>query len=166
MLNWLLSVLKELQKVSTYTAIDNGRRMVSVLTIILCFDFLFLRQINVQDIQSEDIAGMMSMLVLQPNLEQKTCCDLNIVISSCPEHVKKCLTDTIVLFCNELLRQRFLNRPIWLYAVPLIHFLQGDCQPFDKDLQIQGKMIWPIASPVRLDLVRERTYSGRNKWVL
>ena len=163
MLNWLLSVLKGLQKVSTYTVIDNGRRMVSVLSIILCFDFLFLQQVKVQDIQSEDIASMMSMLVLQPNLEQKMCHDLNIIISSCPEGVKKRLTDTIVLFCNELLRQRFLNRPIWLYAVPLIHFLQGDCQPFDKPQQNQGKIMWPISSPICLDLVRERTYSGRNK---
>ena len=161
MTKWLLSVLKELQKVPLDPTIDNGRRMTSVLTIILCFDFLIPQYIKMKDIPSDDIAGMMSMLVLQPDLEKKKCHDLDFFKNLVHLDVKKGLTDAVVSFCNELLHQTYLNQPIWLYAVPLIHFLQGACQPFEKPEQDPNKIMWPDSSSLGLHALRQKTYTGK-----
>ena len=163
MTKWLLAVLKELQKVPLHTAIDNGRRMASVLTIILCFDFLIPQYVRLQDVSSEDISGMISMLALQPDLEQRKCHDYEIVVSLVDPDMKKCLTDAVVLFCNHLLQQKLLNRPMWLYAVPLLHFLRGDCQPFGNPHQYPNKIAWPDSSVLNLSTLRQDSYAGHSR---
>ena len=157
MKNWLLSALKELQKIPINGPSQNGQRMVSVLCILLCLDELIPRKITMKDVRTDDASLMMSMLTLQPNVKLRKCEDFQIVHGSIIAAVKKQVTDALLQFCNHLCHHASLSNPLWLYAVPLFHFLQGRCQPFDVLELDPDKIMW-LDSSLGLHTVRQKTY--------
>ena len=156
----MLSVLKELQSFPPKTTVENGQKIASALCIMLCFDFLIPSKIKMNDIPKDAMSVMLSMMSLQPDVKQKKCDDLRVVDSCIPDAVKKLVISAILSFCNHLSHTSFLSHPSWLYSVPLIHFLQGTCQPFDGLQLDKEKIVW---SDPQLGLfsVRERTYTSK-----
>ena len=161
MKDWLLSVLRKLQKVSINTINENGRRIASTLSIILCFDFLIPHHnIKLVDVPTEDIVNMISMLALHPDMEQRKCYDFDAVNKMIPSiYCKKKVFEAILSFCNQLIQQP-LSRPAWLYAVPLIHFYEGLSQPFMKPQLDPSKILWPEKSSLGLNSWKQKTYHG------
>ena len=127
---------------------------------MLCFDFLIPRKINMSDIPKDTISMMMSMMSLHPDVKQRKCDDLHVVNGCIPDAVKKLVISVILSFCNHLSYTTSLSHPFWLYAVPLIHLLQGACQPFDGLQLDTEKIVW---SDPQLGLysVRRKAYSSK-----
>lgn len=66
------------------------------------------------------------------------------------------VTNALIPFCNHLAHTKHLRKPEWLYALPLIHFLQQECIPFEKPLKNSDKIVWE-ESKLDLARLRERT---------
>lgn len=162
MQRWLLAVLTELNQVPITCVVDNGRRMISVLSIILCFARLLSKHISMDTISCKDIASMLAMLCLHPDVERKQCLDYDYISKLLNPDVKKSLSDIIAKICVYLHRRTFLTQPQWLKAVPLLHFLQGVTQPFAHPELDATKIKWVDAS---LDLyqLRQQTYEKNVK---
>lgn len=159
---WLLQVMRELKQVLHSPALQNGRRMTSVLSIMLCFDHLIPKYIRMSTFKNEDIADMLSMLAIYPDMEQKKCRDYDYVCQVLEPHVKKTVTDTITSFCNQLHHSTYLSQPHWLYAIPLLHFLRGASRPFEN-LELESKkMKWGDAY-LGLQNLRQHVYNGSVK---
>lgn len=161
MIDWLLTVMRGLQQEPHDSWVDNGRRMVSVLSIIMCFYNLMQQHLKMDILINEDIALMLSMLTIHPDVSQRLCLDFAYVCQCIkpPGPVKKSLADATVSFCIHLHHKTLLNTPQWLYAVPVLHFFQGVSQPFEKDELDPKKMKWGDSSLDLCDL-RQQTYDG------
>lgn len=144
MREWLLEIVRKLRQMSPNSALDNGKRMASVLSIIVCFGRLMPRHIEMDEINNEDIRGMVTMLHLIPDVEQKTCFDYVYVKKVIKPEVKKVLTDTITSFCLQLHYKTTMSLLQWFEAVPLLHFLQEVIQPFGDPELDPKKIKWNV----------------------
>ena len=164
MKEWLLTHMRELKlkQVPLDSALDNGKRISSVLSIIMCFHHLIPNHFKMSAFKGKDIADMLSMLILHPNVEKKKCLDYDHVSKTIKPEMKKTLTDAIVSFCNQLHHSTGLSQLQWLYAVPLLHFLQGVSQPFGKPELDPQNIQW--SDPyLGLNTLRQRVYNGDAK---
>ena len=156
MIEWVLTLIDELQVKPVDNSEENGRRMASVLAIISCI-YSLVPPLKLDSFESSAIAAILSMLCLKPNLEDRQHIDLDIVLSLIPEKSQKAVSEALCRMCTHLSSHKDLREPDWLYAVPLIHFLQKKSTPFDT--LNPEKITW--ANPqLRLDHVKIMT---RNK---
>ena len=162
MKEWLVTVIRELKQVLHSPALENGKRMASVLSVILCLYQLMPRYIKMSTFKNEDIAVMLSMLTLCPSVAPKKCFDYIYVNGVIKPQVKKTLTDAILSFCNQLHHTTYLSQPQWLYALPLLHFLQEISQPFGNPELNPKNMKWGDAA-LGLKNLRQQTYNGNIK---
>ena len=162
MKEWLLTTVQELKQLPCDSAVNNGNRIVSVLTVLLCFCHLIPQHFFMSDIRDDDIALLLSMLKIYPDEEKKRCFDYEHVqrcTSSMDQQVKKSLTETVVQFCNELRHRNHLNYLEWLYAVPLLHFLQGVSCPFGTIELDADKIEWNDRN-LGLNELRKQVFDG------
>ena len=132
MVEWILTLIDELQMKPVDSAEENGRRMASVLAIISCIYSLIPNPLNLDNFESRVIAAILSMLCLKPNLENRQHPDLDIVLSLLPgEKSRKATSEALCGMCTHLSSHKDLREPDWVYAIPLIHFLQKKSIPFD-----------------------------------
>ena len=130
MIEWILSLIDELQVKSVDNAEENGRRVASVLAIISCI-YSLVPPLKLDNFESSAIAAILSMLCLKPNLEKRQHTDLDIVLSLIPEKSRKAISEAVCGMCTHLSSHKDLREPDWVYAIPLIHFLQKKSSPFD-----------------------------------
>ena len=52
------------------------------------------------------------------------------------------MAEAISSLCNDLIKMRKFKTLAWLKAIPLYHFLQGQCHPFQKPEMNPMKIIW------------------------
>ena len=165
--DWLLATVRKLKELQCSSTHDNGKRMVSVLTVILCFCHLIPHHIKMCDIPNEDIALLLSMLKLNLDEEKKRCVDyehVNRCTCSIDHQVKKSMTKTVLKFCNELRHRSQFKQLEWLYAVPLLHFLQGVSHPFGKIELDADKIQWGDKNLELYDL-KSQEYDGDMRYV-
>ena len=174
MKEWLYSIVLALKGKQCATPEEYGKRIAAVSSIICCFDMLIPRPLYIQSIKFDYIADMMSMLTLQPDSENKKCIDYEYMRSLIPQKMEKKVADAISQLCRQLLHTRILQNPEWLYAIPLIHFLRGDCKPFqepelnpekmewgDKNLGLTLVRSWTPDKNIRYKLDHTLPYSGK-----
>ena len=130
MIEWILTLIDELQVKSVDSMEENGRRIASVLAITSCIHSL-VPPLKLDSFESSAIAAILSMLCLKPNLENRQHLDLDIILSLIPENTWKAVSAALCGLCNHLSSHKDLREPDWIYAVPLIHFLQKKSTPFD-----------------------------------
>ena len=154
MIEWILTLIDELQVKSVDSMEENGKRIASVLAITSCIHSL-VPPLKLDSFESSAIAAILSMLCLKPNLENRQHLDLDIVLSLIPENTWKAVSATLCRLCNHLSSHKDLREPDWIYAVPLIHFLQKKSTPFDTlDLD---NIVWRDAC---LDLSHVKSKTG------
>ena len=163
MKEWLYSVVLALNAKQCATQEENGKRIAAVSSVIYCFDMLSPRPLLIEGIHFDCIADMMSMLTLRPDTENRKCIDYEYIDSLIPQNSKKKAAEAINRFCVQLLHNRKLQSPQWLYAVPLIHFLRGDCKPFQVPELNPEKMMWGDKN-LGLSAVRSQTHDKAIKY--
>ena len=159
---WLLEVAKELRKVLCTTALQNGKRLASVLSLILCFHFLITKYAKMDTICLDDIAIIVSMLRIFPDVQQRKCPDYDYVDKMMQPQERKSIADLILKFCNQLQQKTFFGKIAWLYAIPLLHFLQGVSQPFGNPVLDTHEMECSYAN-LRLHKLRQQTHTGDHR---
>ncbi len=162
MINFLLSIIMKLVEKKMETPLENGRRMLSVITIMCCIWRMVSGHIKFNDLLDHHTMHLvLSMLRLKPDQEQKRCIDWEYLDKNIPTEFKKESYASVQMFINELSHARPLSTPQWLYAIPVMHFLNGVSEPF------QGFEFDPRKVPfedklIGLRAVREKTYHTDN----
>ena len=131
MVGWILSLIDDLQMKSVDTAEENGQRISSVLAIVSCIYSLTPTSLTLNSFHASAIATILSMLCLKPDLEKRQHTDLDIVLNLLPEKSRKATSEALCGMCTHLSSHKDLREPDWIYAVPLIHFLQKKSTPFE-----------------------------------
>ena len=139
--NWLLAVTGQLQSKEIKCLEDSGRRMASVLAVLLSFDRL-VPPLSVNAVGTDTLEAVLSLLYLRPDVEHSTHADLDVVLSLIPKPDRKLVSDALIAFCTSLSHRKLFERPSWLYGIPLVHFLQGTSAPFKKPELNPEKMMW------------------------
>lgn len=131
MVDWILSVVDDLQMKPVDNAEENGKRMSSVLTIVSCIYYLIPQPIPLDSFESKVIATILSMLFLRPNLQERQHTDLDIVLSLLPDKSRKAASDALCGLCTHLSSHKDLREPDWVHVIPLVNFLLKKSVPFD-----------------------------------
>lgn len=124
----------------TENAEENGNRMASVLAMISCIYTLVPNPLSLDHFGTNDIAVILSMLRLKPNLKEQQCTDVEIVFSLLPDQSRKAASEALCGLCTYLSSQKDLRSPEWVCVIPLIHFLQKKSMPFSN--LSPDKIIW------------------------
>ena len=129
-MNYLFEIEEELYRTDIkQSAYVNGKRMASALTIICCF---FKIVTKMDAIPFEHAAALLSMLRLMPDALNQVCVDWELLTELLPGTMKTMAFDAAHGFAVHLSHHKHFNRPEWLYALPVIHFLNGKSEPFQK----------------------------------
>lgn len=140
MVEWVLTLIDDLQMKPVDNAEENGRRMASVLAIISCIYSLIPQPLTLGNFEPGAIAVILSMLQLKPNLEERQHMDLDVVFSLLPDKSRKAASEALCGMCTHLSSHKDLREPDWVQVIPLIHFLQNKSKPFDTPNP--DKIVW------------------------
>ncbi len=134
MINFLRSVVKIFYGQEIETPLENGRRMLSVITIMCCISRMVSRfyKLN-QLLDHNSIRLFLTMLRLRPEQEHERCIDWEYLDKNIPDDFKKKSHDSVQMFIDESssVAKPLLNT-MWLYAIPVMHFLKGVSKPFQE----------------------------------
>jgi hypothetical protein len=139
--NWLLEITEQLQTKKIRCLEDSGRRMSSILAVLLSF-YRLVPILNVNNVGTSSLETVLSLLYLRPDIEHSTHRDLDVVYSLIPKADRKLVSEALIEFSISLSHRNLFERPSWLYTIPLIHFLQGTSAPFQKPELNPEKMTW------------------------
>lgn len=104
----------------------NGKRMASALTIICC---IYKIVTKMEGMPFENVAALLSMLCLMPDAENQVCVDWDIVNELLPKTMNAIAFEATHSLMRYLSRHHHFLRQ-WLFALPVLHFLNGTSQPF------------------------------------
>ena len=161
---WLLSIVEDLRTRPNNTPEENGRMIASVVAVIHCFYWLIPGHLKLENIKFENISMLLSMLALKPVIEDKKCFDYDYVLALIDPKGRKRVAEAISNFCRHLAHYKTLQKPEWLYAVPLLHFLRNDSSPFQMPELNPEKMQWGDEN-LGLDIVRSKAYDQKFGYV-
>ncbi len=133
MINFLRSVVKKFYGQKIETPLENGRKMLSVITIMCCIS----RMVSIcyklnQLLDLNSIRLFLAMLRLRPEQEHERCIDWEYLDKNIPDDFKKKSYDSVQMFIDESSSAEPLLNPMWLYAIPVMHFLKGVSKPFQE----------------------------------
>ncbi len=134
MVDFLLSIINKLVGRKMETPLENGRRMLSVITIMCCIWKMVSRVIKFSYLLNHhSVSLFLSMLRLWPEQEHNRCIDWEYLDENIPVEFKKELYDSVRTFINELSSHTDpVSKSEWLYAIPVMHFLKGVSTPFQE----------------------------------
>ena len=134
MIDFLLSIVNQLAGKKMETPLENGRRMLSVITIMCCISRMVAGSIKFSYLLDHySVSLFLSMLRLWPDQEHQKCIDWEYLDKNIPAEFRKESYDSVHMFINELSsRADPLSMPEWLYAIPVMHFLKGVSRPFQE----------------------------------
>ncbi len=163
MIDFLLSIVKQLYGKKIEAPLENGRRMLSVVTIMCCISRMVSRYIKFSYLLDHySMSLFLSMLRLCPDQERKRCIDWEYLDENIPAEFKKESYDSVQIFINELSsRADPLSKPEWLYAIPVMHFLKGVSKPF-QEFEFDPKEVPFVDKLIGLGAVRGKTYHTDN----
>lgn len=134
--------------------ISNGRRLISVIVIILCFEEIFA---NLENIPFETIIQLVFMLRLRPDVKHRTCDDWQFLKLHIHDTHKKVIREAILHFVQQLSIKKHLLQNEWLFAVPLVHFLHEMSQPFQEE---QHAIEWKAKNVIGWRGIKSKTYDS------
>ena len=134
--DWLIGIIKELHSMSP--SVDNGKRIVSVISIIcLLLKLISNNQIKMEDITFKDASMMLSMLVLKPDFsisEHPKCEEPGLLFAIISKAHLPRVVSAIIEFTNYFKCRWGQYNYEWIYVLPLIHILDNKTTPFGKPL--------------------------------
>ena len=142
--DWLIDIIKELH--SMWPPVDNGKRMVSVISIIcLLLELIREGQIKWKAINLKDASMMLSMLVLKPDFsisDSPKCEELRLLSAISPRAWLPHVVSAIIEFTNYFKSRWGQTNYEWIYILPLIHILNNETKPFGKPLLKSKEIKW------------------------
>ncbi len=163
MIAFLLSILNQLVEKKTETPFENGKRMLSVITVMCCIRRILSKHFQFDNpLEHYSVSLFLSMLRLWPEQEQRRCTDWEYLDKNIPAEFKKESYNSVQMFINELSSCADpLSKPEWLYAIPVMHFLKGVSEPF-QEFEFDPKEVPFVDELIGLGAVRGKTYHRNN----
>jgi hypothetical protein len=132
--------------------LSNGKRMASAIAVLCCFHQIFLKAEN---IPSEIIKALLSMLRLMPDIQnEKVCIDWDYVIKLIPETLKRSAFEAVQAMI-VILSKKDPFQPEWLFSVPTMHLLYGNVQQFQHIVTDPRAINWKDHNMINLPGVKE-----------
>ena len=156
-LDHLISIVKDLYQLEIKGALENGKRMSSVLVILCCLHDMIPIYIKMDQIQPQTKSTLLYMLRLMPDPVQRKCLDWEYLMTMIPPTFKKTVYEAVLGFTADLAHTEYLSKPQWLYSVPLVHLLGGTIQPFQEMCLNPSKVPW-VDELIDLRTIRSKTY--------
>ena len=150
--------MKGLYQLEIKGALENGKRMSSVLVILCCLHNMIPKCIKRNQLYLLTKSTLLYMLRLMPDLVQKRCLDWEYLKTMIPPRFKKTVYEAVLGFTMDLGHTENLSQPHWLYSVPLIHLLGGTIQPFQELCLDPSKVPWED-KVIGLSTIRSKTYT-------
>ncbi len=162
MIDFLVSIIKQLDERKIETPLENGKRMLSVITIMCCISKM-VSNMQLNDLlEHYSMSLFLSMLRPWPDQEHKRCTDWEYLDKSIPAGFKKESYNSVQMFINELSSCADpLSKPEWLYAIPVMHFLNGISEPFQQ-FEFDPKKVPLGDTLIGLGAVKWKTYHRDN----
>lgn len=142
--------------------INNGRRMASAVTVICCLHKLMPRGVT---IDADHLSALLSMLRLIPDIQTRKCVDWEYLLNLIPANFKKVVSESILELTNKQSCMKYFSQLDWLYAIPVLHFVQEISQPF-QDIELTPHAIKWQDNKINLGRVKSHTYSSDFGYVL
>ena len=162
MINFLISIGNQLVERKIETPLENGRKMLSVITIMCCISRMVSEIIKFNYLLDHHTMSLfLIMLRLWPDQVRKRCIDWEYLDKNIPDEFKKESYDSVRMFINELSHAQPLSKPEWLYAIPVMHFLNGVSKPFQR-IEFDPKKVPFGDKLITLGAVRRKTYHRDN----
>ncbi len=162
MVDFLLSIVKQFGEKNIGTPLENGKRMLSVISIMCCISRMVTRNIRFDFLLDHSSMSLfLSMLRPWPDQEHKRCIDWEYLDKNIPAEFKKESYDSVQMFINELSHAQPLSKPEWLYAIPVMHFLKGVSKPF-QEFEFDPKEVPFGDKLIGLGAVRGKTFDRDN----
>ena len=143
--DWLIGIIKELHSISP-SVDDNGKRMVSVISIIcLLLKLKSNNQIKWEAITLKDISVMLSMLVLKPDFsipKSPKCEELGLLSAISPKARLPDVISAIIQLTNYFICHWGQFKLEWIYVLPLIHTLKNEAKPFGEPCLNSKEIKW------------------------
>ncbi len=155
MQEFLFEIVEELSKISINDVISNGKRMSSAIVIICCLHKMAVTKC----LSCLQRSKLFSLLYMMPDITQKTCEDWDFLENFIPKSFRETVCAALnrfIFYQIKDLRNPF-SFPIWLFAIPIVHFLNRASKPF-QELQLDPRRIKWEDSFVDLTIVKEKTY--------
>jgi len=158
--SYLLEIVEELHRTDINgSALFNGRRICSVVTIICCLHRLIISQeLDKARVSFRSISQLMFMLRLMPELQHQRCIDWehlqdSLLTQDCTSEV----FDAIYYFVKHLSCEKLFDQYEWLFALPVLHFLKKYSKPFEE-LILKSHLIPWNSKLGQLDSIRKMAY--------
>ncbi len=160
MVFFLLSIVEKLYGQVIETPHDNGKRMLSVITIMCCISRIYSKDII---INRSFISMLLYMLCLWPEQDYKRCSDWEYLDKNVPPKFKKESYASVQMFITALSQSELLFKPEWLYAIPVMHFFKGSSEPF-QEFQFDPKKVLFGDTHIDLRAVKAKIYNRDIFW--
>ncbi len=147
------------------TSSENGRRMLSVITIMCCISKMVSSNIKFNYLLKEhsSMSLFLNMLRLWPDQERKRCIDWEYLDKNIPAEFKKQSCASVQMFINDFSHAELLAKPEWLYAIPVMHFLNGVSKPF-QGFEFDLKKVPFGDKLIELGAVKRKIYNMDKFW--
>ena len=144
MLQFLLDIVNQLYHMDVKDSIVfNGKRILSAIVIICCFHEMTPQHIKrLEDIPSDHISALLSLLCLKPDMQRQECNDWNYLITFIPSSFRKTVSDAILALIVHLSHTKYFELPEWLFAIPIVHFLRSISKPFQEIETEPNRIPW------------------------
>ena len=156
-LGHLISIVKDLCQLAIKGALENGKRMSSVLVLLCCLHHMIPNCIKMDQLYRPTKSALLYMLRLMPDPMQRRCLDWEYLLTMIPPKFKKTVYEAVLRFTMDLGHTECLSQPHWLYSVPLVHLLRGTIQPFQELCLDPSKIPWED-TVISLRTIRSKTF--------
>ncbi len=163
MIDFLFSIVIQLVGRKIETPLENGRRMLSVVTIMCCILRMVSGNIKLNLLLDPySMSLFLSMLRLWPDQDHKRCIDWEYLDKNIPAEFRKESYDSVRRFITDLSSCADpLSRQEWIVAIPVMHFLKGASKPF-QEFEFDPKAVQFGDKLITLGAVRGNTYQRDN----
>lgn len=139
LLGGVVDVLYQNSIQENLSPVFNGMNLVSVITIIRCFDEIIPKLDN---IPLNTVIQLVYMLRLVPEVQNKKCYDWAYLELYIEDSCRKVTSEAVLRFVLQLSHKKHLSQNEWLFAVPLVHFLYKISLPFEERELDPCKLRW------------------------
>lgn len=134
-----MDIATKVHEKPTYKVEDHGKKIAIGTILIMCF----LKLPTHLCLDHKELALLLSLVELKPDVRSHTCYDFHHFKSLMSPATCEDALSAVKTLCTSLALEQHLASAEWLYAIPLLHFLGGRCEPFqDLVFDLERLEVW------------------------